>query len=115
MKKRGERNCIVCGKKYEYCPHCGKGKPEEGWRNLYDSEKCKDIFSICSNYAFKHISAAEAKKKLDKYNVGDGSGYSDDIKQNIKDINAEVSAKKAVQPQETPVKKHEGGKEQKDS
>lgn len=93
MAKRGERTCIVCGKLYEYCPHCGKGKPEEGWRNLYDSKECRSIFRICSDYAFKHITAAEAKSRLSKYNVGDGSGYSEDIRNNIRVINAEAPAK----------------------
>ena len=117
MKKRGERTCIICGKKYEYCPHCGKGKPQEGWRNLYDSLDCKAIFLICSDFVNKRLSAAEAKQKLEKYDLKDLSTYAEGIRENIKAINAAAPAKKEkAEKAPAPVKaeKVEKSKENKD-
>lgn len=94
MAKRGERKCIVCGTKYVYCPNCGQGNPRDSWKNLYDTMSCKEIFRICSDYAFKHISATEAKAKLEKFNIKDYSKFTDDIRKNLLAINAEVTEKK---------------------
>lgn len=85
---KGERFCIVCGKKYVYCTNCKKGDPKESWRYQYDSEDCRGLFRICADFAFGHITATQAKLKLKKYNLTDLTGYSDDVKNNIAAINA---------------------------
>lgn len=94
--ERGERTCVVCGKEYIYCPNCKKGNPTETWRFMYDSEECRNIFKICSNFAFGHINAETAKKKLEKYNITDRSKYNDDIRRNL----SAIYAAKAETPEE---------------
>ena len=103
MAKRGERYCIVCGTKYEYCPNCGKGNVKDTWKFNYDSEECRDIFKVCSAFAFNHISAEEAKKKLSKYNLSDTSRFKEDIRINISAINA-AKEKNAINENKTEIK-----------
>ena len=93
---RGERTCVVCGTKYIYCPNCKKGDPTETWRYMYDSEECREIFKTCSRFAFGHIDAEAAKKKLDKYDLTDRTKYAEGIRQNL----SAIYAKKAENPKE---------------
>lgn len=94
--QRGERTCVVCGATYVYCPNCKKGDPAETWRFMYDSEECRDIFKICSRFAFGHINAEEAQKKLEKFNITDRTKYAESIRQNL----SAIYAKKAEAPKE---------------
>lgn len=110
---RGERTCIVCGKKYVYCPNCQKGDPNETWRNIYCSEDCRSIFKICNSFAFGHINAEAAKKKLEKYDVADRSKYSEDIRNNLSAIFAaktEAPKKKAEEKEVENTSKSEAPK-----
>ena len=65
-----ERNCTVCGKEYRYCPRCREFDYLEKWHTNYCSEQCKETSSIINKYAFKHINKSEAKKLLEKNNIG---------------------------------------------
>lgn len=91
---RGDRICVVCGKHYVYCPSCKKGDPKETWRYMYDSEECHDLFKACSDFAFGHISAEQAQKRLSKYDLTDRSKFNEDIRRNLSAIYAEEAEKK---------------------
>ena len=54
--------CVVCGKQYEYCQNCDKD--HNFWRTAYCSKNCKDVYNVCSKYAFGHINKDAAKKEL---------------------------------------------------
>lgn len=97
---KGERICVVCGTKYVYCPNCKKGDPKETWRYMYDSNQCRELFRICSDFAHGHINANEAKKRLSKYDLNDTSKYSEDIRRNLSAINASAVAEKPAEPKE---------------
>lgn len=86
MAKRGERICVTCGKKYEYCPNCGKGNIKDAWKYMHDTEECRDVFKTCSAFAFKHINAEQAQRKLAKYDLTDTSRFTEDIRMNLADI-----------------------------
>lgn len=102
---KGERVCVVCGKKYVYCPNCKQGNPKETWRFMYDSEQCRDIFKACSDFAFGHINAEAAKKRLAKYDLSDVSAYSEDMRRNLSAINANTAkSDDAPKAEETSVK-----------
>lgn len=87
-----ERTCLVCGKKYEYCPHCGQHNPHETWRFLFCSENCNKIDNVIASYRSKEISASEAKGKLSVLSVPQLSGVTDYIRPFLEQINATVNA-----------------------
>jgi hypothetical protein len=64
-----ERNCIVCGRQYRYCPKCREFEYLEKWHTNYCNEQCKNVSSIINRYAFKHINKSEAKKLLEENNI----------------------------------------------
>ena len=67
-----ERNCIICGKQYQYCPKCLQYSNMEKWHVEYCSEQCKNTYSIINKYIFKHIDKEQAKMLLE------GNGISND-------------------------------------
>jgi len=81
-----ERTCIVCGKKYKYCHRCGQYNSNEVWRYMYCDVDCKEIFGICSAFAFGDINASEAKSELDKHNLSTIKVRHPQLVQNLKDI-----------------------------
>ena len=63
------KECTVCGKKYEYCDHCNKYSTGSSWRKSYCSEECRQIFRTCVKYVGGGISQEEAFKLLKSNDV----------------------------------------------
>ena len=101
-----QRKCIVCGKNYDYCPHCNKGSKNNMWKSSYCSENCRDIFHTCSNFEGKLISQEDAFNKLNSLNI-----KSIDVKKSVKgSVDRIMTFKKAesvVIPEVAPVTEHE--------
>lgn len=67
MAIKPNRKCIICGERYVYCPTCRDSRPDEPWRNIYDSEDCMAVANIWYAYRGKEISKEDAKKKIEQY------------------------------------------------
>lgn len=63
------RKCIICDSSYEYCPKCRQYASMPRWYSNFCCEECKTIYMTASDFAFGHIEAEEAKKKIQKMNV----------------------------------------------
>ena len=85
---RDERTCIVCGKKYSYCPHCKSNQASEQWRYLFHDEKCMDIANTLYAYRGSEITKDEARKRMEKNspNIDDALKYNSLTANSIKDI-----------------------------
>lgn len=77
------RNCVCCGRSYEYCPTCSK---DPVWKLLYDTEVCRDISNVVSAYNMKVISKDKAIEKIKAINVGDVAIYKDEIKKTLTEL-----------------------------
>lgn len=80
-----ERECLVCGKKYKYCPHCNGNAAKEAWKATYCSLVCREIFKTCSNYEGELISQEDAYNKLVSLNV-DSDNVTSSVKSSVKKI-----------------------------
>ncbi len=74
MSKKDKRICKCCGKEYEYCPHCGKHS-DELWKNITDTEECREILNVVSAYNIGKANKDQVKKVLDRFNVKDYNKY----------------------------------------
>jgi hypothetical protein len=83
------RECVVCGTKYQFCPHCNNSDAPS-WKAIYDTENCKKIFDVCSAFVFKHIDAKEALNRLDKCDLSKEDKFAKGIKKDLADIRASV-------------------------
>lgn len=63
------RNCVLCGREYNYCPNCAKDRSKPTWHKLFDNENCKDIFNILNDYTFELSTKEEAKELLSKCDI----------------------------------------------
>lgn len=88
-RRKFNRICIVCGKNYEYCSHCGKFNPREKWRYLYCSENCREIWKVCNGVENEGLSIAEAKQRLSKCDVPSNDVINKDLVPIIERINKE--------------------------
>lgn len=88
---RGDRKCIICGKKYKYCIPCGNGSPNETWRYIYCSEDCRQLFNIASDWTANKLSAIEAKIKLDGINIPPLNNLQSSLRKNLDEIYSESS------------------------
>lgn len=77
------RTCIVCGKKYNYCPHCRSYNPYETWRMIYCSNNCRNVFHIFDDYRANKVDAKEAYEKISKYNL---DNLTDLVNDTVKEI-----------------------------
>ena len=90
------RICKTCGKAYYYCPSCTKSLISPQWMLMWDTENCKNIFEIVSNYAQGIISKDVARKQLEKCDLKNRYSF----KENIRKLLDEILAKNSVQEKE---------------
>lgn len=88
---KANRICSVCSTEYSYCPNCNAHATEPRWKFLFCSENCNDIFNICSQFSNGVITAAEAKKLLDKCDLDKAHPLKAGTKETIEKINSEVN------------------------
>ena len=58
------RTCLICGEKYDYCPHCDRDRLKPMWYFVFCSKKCYELDDILSQNTAGNLSLAEANKKL---------------------------------------------------
>lgn len=81
------RVCLCCGNAYEYCGTCRKNVNLPAWKNLFDTENCKEIFQIVSDYEQKAIDKEKAKKMISACDIK--QTFKDKIKKTVDEITAE--------------------------
>ena len=97
---RGDRVCIICGKKYHYCgSNCQEPNAKETWRALYCSQACRTAFDVFSKFVNGHMSADVAYEKLSALDV-DKMLLNEQLKENWE----QIKKQRTVQPKkENPV------------
>ena len=107
---RGDRNCLICSKKYTYCPNCQDTKPNETWKALYCSQACRTVFDILSKFVNGHMTADIAYEKLSALEV-DKMRLNEQFKENWEQIKKQHADKeKSFQNQSYVPKKVENFK-----
>lgn len=104
------RRCIVCGKIYEYCIHCGDSKQDELWKYVYHDKNCMAINHVLRSYRGGEISKDEAKTQMDQYpqNIAIILNSDSIIANEIKDI---YSAVDIVEPVNSDVETEDNSDE----
>ena len=86
-----ERICVVDNKAYRYCGRCGKYEPRKGGE-MFCSDNCREIFSVCSKYVTKKITATEAKELLDKLDLSNIEHFQKTLKADVANILLEAAS-----------------------
>lgn len=109
MGKRN-RECYLCGEKYNYCPTCSQDKMKPTWMAEFHDENCKNIFDICTRYNMQLMTKDEAKKALAACNLLNKENFKSYVQRDLANIFAEdpkPAATKAVPAAPKAVKTHE--------
>lgn len=109
---KANRICKTCGKEYFFCNNCEKNINSPRWMLLWDTENCKSIFEIVSNYAQKVDSKAVAKKKLSKCDLSEQYTFTETIRSLINEIMEEEKVEEVKEPTESPKKSNKNREEE---
>lgn len=93
MVKKNNKQCIVCGTKYTYCPNCSDYANMPHWMGWFHNSNCRKIFYITSGYCNKTITKEEANKQFNECDLS----RKDNFKKNIYDVISEVLNKDLVE------------------
>ena len=93
MAKAKAKNCIVCGKEYEYCNRCSSHATMPTWMALYHDDNCRSIMNIATEYMAGNLTKVEAKSKLDDCDLTNKKNFSESV---LKAINEIYATKKAA-------------------
>ena len=69
MGTKNNRECIICGRGYHYCPTCGADAGKPTWYAIFDGQNCHDIYETCVAYRDKKISIEDAYNKINKLDM----------------------------------------------
>jgi len=86
MSKKNNKTCIICGKSYSYCPSCHRDANKPSWSILFDSENCKNIYKICTEYRDGEIDKAIAYEKIKECDLTRLEDIVDITRKQIEDI-----------------------------
>ena len=103
---QANRICKTCGKQYYFCTNCNKTLNSPQWMLMWHDENCKKVFEIVSDYAQKHITKADAKKRLETCNMRVFYTFNEKIRTYIEEITAEDTVVEPVEEveEELPVR-----------
>ena len=86
MAKANERTCIVCGKKYQYCPRCEQYSMLPKWMSIYHDANCREIFRTATEYNAGHLSDDEARERFSKCDLSDKEHFAESIAQIVEKL-----------------------------
>lgn len=96
MAEKLNKQCIICGKMYSYCPSCHHDKNKPSWYAIFDGENCKNIYDVCTNYRDGIYDKKTAYDKLMKLDITDIKNFADSTKKQIEEIMGYAEIKKEV-------------------
>ena len=80
---KANRTCHCCGKEYYYCPSCPDDRRDPRIYVMWDSELCREIFTVLTNESTKKITTLECKEKLIELGVTKDAVFKDSIKKHV--------------------------------
>lgn len=83
---KANRTCHCCGKKYYYCTSCPDDRRDPQVYVMWDSEHCKEIFTILTNEAVGKLSTLDCKNKLIELGVNKNTEFAENVKVHVQRI-----------------------------
>ena len=88
---RNERECVICGGHYDYCPNCAQYDEKPRWMFMFDSENCKKIYDIINDYKVGAIDANRARAKFNELDMSKRGQFAKGFKKVVDEIYAKTS------------------------
>lgn len=94
---RDERECVICGAHYSYCPNCIDYIKQPRWKFLFHDKNCHDIYAVLNDYNAQVITKDEAAAKLKSLNLSGVNSFRKDFRDQINEI---IGGGTNIQPQQ---------------
>lgn len=78
--------CIVCHKKYEYCPSCSGDANKPSWMAVFCCDNCRILYNTINDYRHKLLSKEKAFEILNKLDLS----YVNELPKNFKESFDEI-------------------------
>lgn len=109
-KSTQNKECILCGTKFKYCPSCNQKSPADAWKNIFDDANCRTIFNLCCDFAQKAVDIKTAKEILSGCDLSKKESFRPDMKKILDEILSsslpeETEEKPVVDPIDTATEK----------
>lgn len=100
MTNKDLRTCMLCRKKYSFCPVCNpEDKSKPTWYFCWCSDNCHEIDRIASAYEDGRITDIEAKEKLSKLDLSKKDNFGESYQKSIASI-MKAQVKKTINKKE---------------
>lgn len=80
------KTCVICRELYEYCPSCKRDNDKPTWYNVFCSERCHDVYEICTSYRDGVYDKAQAYEKLSVCDLSGLNNFAESTKKQIEEI-----------------------------
>lgn len=108
---RLNKECVVCGKKYRYCPTCAADAGKPRWMTMFDCEDCYTIFNTATRFNLGKITKEEAKDALNGVDLN--KDFNAAIKKDLDNIFYVEPVVVEAEPEEVqPTKKYKRNKKE---
>lgn len=94
MANEVQRICNVCQNSYKYCRNCDRKLPT--WYSMFDSENCKKIFDILTEYNFGKVSKSEANEILMECDLSQKENFRQKLQDEINAIMEKPKPKRGM-------------------
>ena len=95
MAKTKARNCIVCGKEYEYCNRCSSHANMPTWMALYHDDNCRSIMNIATEYMAGNLTKSDAKSQLNSCDLTNKKNFKESVLNVLNELYATKKTGKA--------------------
>lgn len=93
-KKRFEKICTICKKKYRYCAQCSDFDHLPRWMDAYCSQNCKDLYNIAAGWLNGWKDKDVEIERLSAIDLSQSDNYPQWLKDAIRDMNLYKESKK---------------------
>lgn len=83
---RRDRECYLCGEKYQYCPTCSNDKMKPTWMAEFHDANCKTIFDVCTRFNMNLMTKEEAKEAIEKCDLSNKENFKSYVQEDIANI-----------------------------
>lgn len=86
MAEKNNATCVICGKGYHMCIHCGDNRSASPWKLHTDTPEHYKIYKILHGVTSGVYTKDEAKEKFKNVDLSDIDSFKDRIKERINNI-----------------------------
>ena len=88
---RHDRECVICGRHYDYCPNCAQYDEKPRWMFMFDNENCKKIYDVVNDYKIGKIDAQAARSRFNNLDMSQRGQFVKGFKRVVDEIYAKTS------------------------